>query len=79
VRETLSASGVERGPCVVHLHPEDAARLSEVRFRSGTRIEADEGVARGDVQVSTPQGLLVRDLEDCLGAIAAGLHGEAGR
>ena len=27
VREALSFSGVERGRCVVHLHPADAARL----------------------------------------------------
>jgi flagellar biosynthesis/type III secretory pathway protein FliH len=77
VREALSFSGVDRGKCVVHLHPQDAARLEGVRFRSGTTIEADEGVARGSVHVTTPQGLLVRDLDEAVRSIAERLRGEA--
>lgn len=77
VRESLSFSGVERGRCVVHLHPEDAARLEGVAFRSGTELEADPGIARGSVHVTTPQGLLVRDLDEALRAIGERLHTEA--
>ena len=76
VREALSFSGVERGRCVVHLHPADAARLADTRFRAGTEVEADEGVARGSVHVTTPQGLLVRDLDEALRSIAERLHAE---
>jgi flagellar biosynthesis/type III secretory pathway protein FliH len=76
VREALSFSGVERGRCVVHLNPQDAQRLSGLSFRSGTAIEADPGVARGSVHITTPQGLLVRDLDEALRAISERLHGE---
>jgi flagellar biosynthesis/type III secretory pathway protein FliH len=76
VREALGFSGVERGRCVVHLHPEDAARLADVSFRAGTQLEADPGVARGSVHVTTPQGLLVRDLDEALRAIGERLHAE---
>ena len=70
VRETLAEAAVGRSPCVVHLNPADHAQLSGTRFRSGTRVEPDEGVPRGDVHVETPLGLLVRDLEGALDAIA---------
>lgn len=64
VRETLAAGGVGRAECTVHVHPADAAALAGVPFRSGTRIEPDVGVGRGEVQVVTPNGLLVRDLDE---------------
>lgn len=76
VRETLAEAAVGRAPCVVHLHPADHARLAEVRFRSGTRLEADEGVARGGVHVETALGLFVRDLDAALAAIGKRLHEE---
>ena len=69
VREVLAASGVGRGECVVHLHPDDAASLAGVPFRAGTRVEPDVGVERGGVQVVTPSGLFVRDLADALDEI----------
>ena len=69
VRETLQAASRERGACVVHLHPEDAALLEGVVFRSGTEIRADVDVARGDVHVETHQGLMVRELDGALDAI----------
>jgi len=74
VRETLSEASVGRSPCVVHLHPSDHARLADVRFRSGTRLEPDEGVSRGDVHVETSLGLLVRDLDGALDAIGKRLR-----
>lgn len=76
VREALGASGVGRGACVVHLHPVDAAQLADVKFRAGTTLEADEAVLRGDVHVSTPQGLLVRELHESLRSIRERLASE---
>ncbi len=76
VRETLGEAAVGRSPCVVHLNPVDHARLAEVTFRSGTRLEPDQGVARGDVHVETSLGLLVRDLDGSLEAIAKRLREE---
>jgi flagellar biosynthesis/type III secretory pathway protein FliH len=78
VRETLGAAAVGRGPCVVHLNPEDHERLSGARFRSGTRLERDEGVARGDVHVETSLGLLARDVDAALEAIGTRLSEELG-
>jgi flagellar biosynthesis/type III secretory pathway protein FliH len=74
VRETLGEASVGRSACVVHLHPADHARLADVRFRSGTRLEPDEGVARGDVHVETSLGLMVRDLDGALESIGKRLR-----
>ncbi len=76
VRETLSQSGVDRGQCVVHLSPEDHATLHGVAFRSGTRLEADPTVARGDVHVTTPQGLFVREIDTILRSLLERLEGD---
>jgi len=76
VRETLSEAATGRAPCVVHLHPADHARLSATRFRSGTRLEPDEGVASGDVHVETSLGLMVRDIDAALEAIKKRLQEE---
>ncbi len=76
VRESLSWSGVGRGQCTVHLHPEDFARLQGVPFRAGTEIEADTEVARGEVHVTTPRGLLVRELDEVLEAVHESLTGD---
>ena len=70
VRETLAVSGVGRGSCVVHLNPADAERVKRVPFRAGTQIESDHEVVRGDVHVTTPYGVLVRDVDDALESIA---------
>ena len=40
-----------------------------MRFRTGTRIQADEGVSRGDVHVETSLGLLVREAFGALESI----------
>jgi flagellar biosynthesis/type III secretory pathway protein FliH len=69
VREALSFSGTGRGRCVVHLHPADAGALQGVPFRAGTEIEADPSVSRGSVHITTPHGLLVRDIDEALRAI----------
>ncbi len=61
VRATLAASGVKRGQCVVHVHPEDAEMLDGVVFREETLLQPDADVDRGTVHVETPRGLLVRE------------------
>ena len=69
VRSTLHDAALGRRPCVVHLNPADYARLADTPFRSGTEIQSDEGVARGDVQVETSLGLLVREAIGSVDAI----------
>ena len=69
VRGALADSGVGRGNCVVHLHPDDHARLKDTLFRAGTTLELDPNMVRGDVHLSTPRGLLVRDLDSALETI----------
>ncbi len=73
VRETLAEAAVGRNACKVHLNPADVEQLAEIRFRAGTEIQADEGVARGDVQVETSLGLLVREAIGAIDAIEKGL------
>lgn len=75
VRETLACSDAGRGACVVHVNPVDAERLAAVPFRAGTEFEADHGVPAGSVHVTTPQGLLVRDLDQALASIRERLLG----
>lgn len=75
VREALACSETGRGDCVVHVNPLDAERLTRVPFRAGTELEADHGVPRGSVHVTTPQGLLVRDLDLALDSIRERLLG----
>ena len=74
---TLAASGVGRGGCTVHLSPADATAAAGIAFRSATRVEPDPDVADGCVQVETPHGLLVRDLNAALASIGARLREEA--
>lgn len=69
VRKTLEEAAVGRGPCVVHLNPADHKRLEDVRFRTGTTIQADDGVPLGDVHVETSLGLMVRETMGSLDAI----------
>ena len=40
------------------------------------KLEPDTDVARGDVHVTTPRGLLVRELDEALEAIHENLLGE---
>lgn len=69
VRGALSDSGVGRGEVTVHLHPGDHRALEGTTFRSGTRLEVDPTLPRGDVHLSTPRGLLVRDVGGALESI----------
>lgn len=76
VREALAATGVGRGPCVIHVNPRDAARLASTSFRTGTTVEADPDVAAGDCHITTPRGLCVREIESLLVTIAERLREE---
>ncbi|MFT4539853.1 MAG: flagellar biosynthesis/type III secretory pathway protein FliH [Planctomycetota bacterium] len=76
VREAMAASGIGRAPCTIHLAPSDVEKIESSAFRTGTTIEADPNLAVGDVQLSTPQGLLVRELDSCLGSIRDALLGD---
>jgi len=77
VREALSVSGVGRGRCTIHINPVDATGLADIQWRAGTELEPDPDVARGSVHITTPQGLLVRDLDDAMVAIRDRLLGDA--
>lgn len=74
VRETLAQSGMGRGACEVHVHPEDAEALSTVTFRSGTTVTGDAGIPRGSVHVTTEHGLLVREVDQCIKHAAEKIH-----
>lgn len=69
VREVLRESGVGRDACSVHLHPTDVASLEGVKFRSGTAIEEDIAIARGNVQIEAPRGLMVHDVDGAVRSI----------
>jgi flagellar assembly protein FliH len=76
VREALESASAGRSRCVVHIHPEDFEALRDIPFRSGTSVQADIGVARGDVQVETSMGLMVREIEESLDSIRTRLREE---
>jgi flagellar biosynthesis/type III secretory pathway protein FliH len=76
VRAALSELRAGRDACEVHLHPEDAERLAKVPFGSAVAILPDTRVRRGDVVVSSPQGQLVRSLDEGLAAVAQALRAE---
>jgi flagellar biosynthesis/type III secretory pathway protein FliH len=69
VRVALETSSAGRSQVVVHLNPADIELLRNVSFRAGTRLQADIGVARGDVQVETSLGILVREIDGLLESI----------
>jgi flagellar assembly protein FliH len=69
VRESLAEASLAAGPCRVRVSPKDRTALEAVPFRSGTTLVADEGVRRGDVQVETALGMLVRESARLLDAV----------
>ena len=76
VRDVLAASDVGRGHCTVHMNPADLELAKKYPFRTGTELEADPDIPCGDVRVSTPQGLLVRDIDAVITAIREKLLGD---
>lgn len=69
VRDVLAQGDAGYGAHELRLHPEDAQALEGVALRSGTTIVPDADVRRGDVRLSTPQGVLVRRLDACVDEI----------
>ncbi len=69
VRECLGVAGHSLGGTTLRVSPVDAESLGDVPFRSGTEIQADPTVRQGDVQVRTDQGLLVREIDECVRGI----------
>lgn len=76
VRESLTLSGAGRGEARVHVHPSDAARLSQIPFRVNTTIEADPALREGDVHVTCAQGVLVREIDEALSSLRERLSRE---
>jgi len=76
VRDVLAASDVGRGHCTVHLNPADLELAQQYPFRTGTEFEADPAINAGSVRVTTPQGLLVRDIDAVTRAIREKLLGD---
>lgn len=74
VHEVLVSSSGSGPLTVLHVHPDDAATLAEVQYRSGTTVEADPSVRRGDVRMHTDQGLLVRNIDSCMTNIRESLQ-----
>lgn len=68
-RNALAVADTGRASCVLHLNPADVEALVDVPFRAGTELQADMDVQRGHVRVSTPHGLLVRDLDTAVDGI----------
>ncbi len=69
VREVLASASSSSNSMILRVNPEDVDALSSIRFRSGTEVQGDPSVRRGDVQLETDQGLLVRDMDNCLSSI----------
>lgn len=76
VRSALGQLRSGRDACQVRLHPEDLARLDGVPFGSTVSFEEDRSIRRGDVVVVSPQGRLVRSLDDAMDAIEEALRAE---
>lgn len=73
VRDVLAATTDGRTTTRIRVSESDAERLKEVDFRAATEVIADESVSTGSVRVETPQGVLVRDIDESLKAISARL------
>lgn len=76
VRASLSQLRSGRDACEVRLHPEDLERVERASFGATVSFCEDQSVRRGDVIVISPQGRLVRSLDDSLDAIGEALHAE---
>jgi flagellar biosynthesis/type III secretory pathway protein FliH len=74
VRSVLASTTCSSKKMVLRVNPEDADALADVRFRSGTEVQADPTVRRGDIQLETDQGLLVRNIDECLVSIRENLQ-----
>jgi flagellar biosynthesis/type III secretory pathway protein FliH len=73
VRDVLTATTDGRTTTLIRVSESDAERLKEVTFRAATEVIADESVSTGSARVETPQGVLVRDVDESLRVISARL------
>ena len=73
VRDILKATTDGRTTTVIRVSESDAARLQEANFRAATEVIADQSISTGSARVETPQGVLVRDIDESLRAISARL------
>lgn len=78
VLATLRASEAAAGSCTLHLNPADVLALESTRLPPQLRVEAAAEVPRGHVRLATPDGFLVRDLDESLADLAERLREEAG-
>ena len=79
VRDVLAATTERRTTTRIHVSPGDAERLTGVNFRAATELISDESVSTGSVRVETPQGVLVRDIDESMRAIADRLTQEVAK
>jgi flagellar biosynthesis/type III secretory pathway protein FliH len=79
IRECLALGTEGRGAAQVHLHPADAERLAEIKLRSGTELVPDPALRRGEVQVASALGLVVREPLAALARVREALEGELER
>ncbi len=79
VREVLAATTERRTTTRIHVSPSDAERLAGVSFRAATEVVSDESVSTGSVRVETPQGVVVRDIDESMRAIADRLTQEVAK
>ena len=76
VRDVLASTGDGRTTTKIYVSPEDAKSLEEVTFRAATEVVADGAIPTGSVRVETPQGVLVRDIDECMREVATRLTKE---
>ncbi len=76
VRQCLAEANVGRQPMRLALHPDDAARLKEVRFSADVELTVDPQVRKGDALVTSSIGTLVRDVDESLANVGRALHAE---
>jgi len=79
VRDVLAATNERRTTTRIHVSPDDAERLAEVPFRAATEVVSDESVSTGSVRVETPQGVLVRDIDESMRAVTDRLTQEVAK
>ena len=76
VRQCLAEANVGRQPMRVALHPDDVARLEDVRFSADVELTVDAQLSKGDALVTSSIGTLVRDVDESLANVERALRAE---
>ena len=76
VRQCLAEANVGRQPMRVALHPDDVARLEDVRFSADVELTVDAQLRKGDALVTSSIGTLVRDVDESLANVERALRAE---